>query len=235
MIKVMVVDDEKIVRMGLQALENWESFGFSFCYEASNGLMALEILKKDPEVRIILADLQMPKMDGLQLLEKINKQGLPVEVIVLSAHDRYDLVRQAFRLGVSDYVIKTEMNRAEILKQLKNAAAKLNIHMTANFSRPVLLAKMFIEERLFDKALSLSVVSYHVGLSENHLSSIFAKQTGKTFTEYVTDLRIKEAKVLLRDTNMKVYEVADKIGFANVEYFSKIFKKHTGKSPNQYL
>jgi len=231
MIKVMVVDDEKIVHLGLQALDDWENLGFSLCYEASNGAQALEILKANQDIQIVLADLQMPKMDGLQFLEEVAKLSLPVEVIVLSAHDRYDLIRQAFRLGVSDYVIKTEMNRDEILKQLKNAAIKLNI---SEFTRPVVMAKKFIEENFFDKSLSLSMVSSYVAISENHLSSIFAKQTGKTFTEYVTELRIEKAKALLRDTNLKIYEIAENIGFTNAEYFSKTFKKYTGKSPNQF-
>jgi len=102
-------------------------------------------------------------------------------------------------------------------------------------SRPVNMAKEFILRNFFDKTLSLRMVSSYVGISENHLSSIFTKQTGQTFTEYVTELRVEKAKGLLRETNLKVYEIAESVGFANAEYFSKIFKKATGKSPNRFV
>jgi len=102
-------------------------------------------------------------------------------------------------------------------------------------SRPVNMAKDFITRNFFDKTLSLRMVSSYVGISENHLSSIFTKQTGQTFTEYVTELRVEKAKMLLKETNLKVYEIAENVGFANSEYFSKIFKKATGKSPNQFI
>ena len=236
MIKVMIVDDEKIVRLGLQSLADWEDLGFSLSYEASNGLQALELLEQHPEIRIVFADIQMPKMDGLQFLEEVARRKYPVAVIVLSAHDRYDLIRKAFRLGVFDYVIKTEMNREEILKQLRNASLKLNLidAIDEDYSRPVSLAKKFIKDNFTSKSLSLAMVSSHVGISENHLSSIFARQTGKTITEYITQMRVERAKTLLKDTNYKVYEIAEHVGFTNTEYFSKIFKKYTGKSPNRY-
>jgi two-component system response regulator YesN len=259
MIKVMVVDDEEIVHLGLQALADWESYGFSLCYDAANGFVALELLEKDREIEIVLLDLQMPKMDGLQFLEEINRIGMreerDLEVIVLSAYDNYDLIRRAFRLGASDYVVKFEMNKDEILNQFESAAkrlAKSNLAQKRGEmgkhdaelgakgkpgmpSRSISLAKDFIMRNYFDKALSLSMVSSYVGISENHLSSIFTKQTGQTFTEYVTEQRLEKAKMLLKETNLKIYEIAEDVGFANTEYFSKTFKKVTGKSPNQFV
>ena len=520
MIKVLIVDDEKIVHHGLQALANWEEHGFSLCHHAYNGLQALDILRQNPGIRIVLTDLQMPKMDGLQFLEEVRRAGIDVKIIVLSAHDRYDLIRQAFKLNASDYIIKSEMTLSEILTQLQNAAAQFiaqeadldiqkrneaqikekhltdllkNMHtepfekylkifepasacayflaacvLTDNYpeiterlallrsimndmltdglyaeiaaiapgelgmvfafkdknisskdgkidaalhklkswienfmntsatigvgnvvsdidqvgneykfarenadlrfvlgkgkiifprdarnivssdigsiaghtrklvsalregstealndelrqtfktisrynpkniervfpyymevifaimryldevglettdifrrnvnfydeiykfttrdelnnwvshivlwvagclkekendnlNRHVVMARDFIKKHYSEKTLSLKMVSEYVGLSESHLSSIFAKQAGKTFIEYVTELRIEKAKTLLRESNLKIYEIADNVGFANAEYFSRIFKKVVGKSPNAFV
>ena len=248
MIKVLIVDDEKIVHHGLQALADWESHGFSLCHVAYNGVQALNVLRQNPDIRIVLTDLQMPKMDGLQLLEEIKRENMDVKTIVLSAHDRYDLIRRAFKLGISDYIIKTEMTEKEILAQFNNAAAQLTAREDAELiqddqkeresdtlNRYVIMAREFIKKNYGEKTLSLKTVSEYVGLSENHLSRIFAKQTGSSFIEYITELRIEKAKTLLKETNLKVYEVAEQVGFANAEYFSKVFKKVTGKSPNHFV
>lgn len=101
-------------------------------------------------------------------------------------------------------------------------------------SLPIAKAIAFTREHFRDENMSVRIVSSHLGLSENHFSTLFRKEVGETFTGYLTDLRIGEAKKLMKETNLKVYEICDQIGYSNVEHFSRSFKKATGYSPNQY-
>lgn len=102
------------------------------------------------------------------------------------------------------------------------------------FSLPIAKAIAFTREHFCDENISVRMVSSHLGLSENHFSTLFRKEVGETFTGYLTDLRIREAKKLMKETNLKIYEICDQIGYSNVEHFSRSFKKATGYSPNQY-
>ena len=84
-----------------------------------------------------------------------------------------------------------------------------------------------------DSSLCLGDVAARAGVSKNHLSWEFARETGETLTEYISRVRIEEAKRLFSSTFLKVYEVAEKVGFENVEHFSRVFKKLAGASPRR--
>lgn len=122
--KVMVVDDEPIVRLALKSLVNWENHGFDLCFEAANGKQALDIYNKNPGINIIITDINMPVMDGLELISSINEKKDGCSIIVLSAYDDYSLVREAFKLGVMDYILKTDMDPDNILKILASVVLR---------------------------------------------------------------------------------------------------------------
>jgi two-component system, response regulator YesN len=120
MYNVLVVDDEPIVRLALKSLVPWQSHGFLVDLEASNGKQALKIIKENSNIDIVITDINMPVMDGLELMEELNKLGYKMPVIVLSAYNDYKLVRQAFKLGAKDYILKTELNQQNTLQMLQN-------------------------------------------------------------------------------------------------------------------
>lgn len=126
MTKILIVDDEPIVRLGIKALGEWENEGFLMDYEASNGKTALSVLKDHPDIGIVITDIDMPIMDGIELTEKMQMQYPDILVLVLSAYSDYNLVRQTFKNGIFDYIIKSDMTYAKILSQLKNAKKELN-------------------------------------------------------------------------------------------------------------
>jgi two-component system response regulator YesN len=392
---VLVVDDEPFVRLSIASLRPWGDDGFDFPAEAGHGAEALAVLAARPELDIVLLDLSMPVMDGLEFLRQLPAASVrPPAVVVLSAHDDYHLVRQAFTLGARDYLIKSELDSASLAAVLAKVAAgieesrerdtailqrrhveflkaqvlrdilagpapreleetfqELGIdlrppllvcafwvkdleavvarqgedgmarfqelaarslaqvlgrfgrgevvplgrgHAAVLFSpepgaeapeaqargfclaaaeyvgrylsvgiswtvgpvcrqaqeaaasyqaaraarnvesRIVLQAKRAIREHFMEAGFSLEEASVHAGVSKNHLSFEFSRETGETFTDYLSRTRIEEAKRLLATTPLMVYEVGERVGYPNVEHFSRVFKKLVGVSPVRF-
>lgn len=102
-------------------------------------------------------------------------------------------------------------------------------------SRIVMMARRYLGDHFAEPEISLSDLAAHVGVSRNHLSWEFTRETGETITEYLAHLRVNEAARLLKATSLKVYEIAEQVGYPNVEHFSRIFKKVMGVSPNRYI
>jgi YesN/AraC family two-component response regulator len=148
MIKVMVIDDEPIVRLAIKSLVNWEDNGFILKYEAANGRQALKLLEEDPDMDIIVTDINMPVMNGLEFIAAVKESGLTPTIVVLSAYNDYNLVRQAFKLGVSDYVLKTEMEPESILGLLKDIAERIRERKAAAGTSPEAADLGYMKERL---------------------------------------------------------------------------------------
>jgi two-component system response regulator YesN len=98
----------------------------------------------------------------------------------------------------------------------------------------ILKAREYIDGHYRDENISLHTVAGHVGISPNHLSTVFSQETGENFVEYLTRVRIEKAKQLLKNTAMKSADIAGEAGFSDPHYFSFIFKKHTGFSPREW-
>ncbi len=122
--RVMVVDDEPLVRTAIKSLTDWRKHGFLVDLEARNGEQALALLRRNPDVGIILLDIVMPVMNGIELLKRLRSEGLRQRVIVLSAHDEYHLVREAFKAGADDYVLKGGLDVSSLLPLLSLAASR---------------------------------------------------------------------------------------------------------------
>jgi len=103
--KVMVIDDEPIVSVGLRKLVPWEEHGFEWLGAAENGMEALRMIESKPP-DLIVVDCRMPVMDGLQLLREIASRQIPVKSVILSSHDEFMYAQQALQLGASDYLLK---------------------------------------------------------------------------------------------------------------------------------
>ena len=118
MLKILIVDDEQVVRVYLQSIVNWEQYDCQVVTTCENGMEALEVMAQQP-IDLILTDLEMPKMNGLQLIEKIRSRGYQTKVIVLSNHSDYDLSREVMKLGALDYYVKTNVKEADIISMIE--------------------------------------------------------------------------------------------------------------------
>lgn len=122
--KILIIDDEQIVRVGLTTMINWHEHGYTLLTPAKNSFEALDILKQyKPE--IIITDLDIPGMHGLDLIALITKDYPESKIIVLSNHGDFDLVHQAMSLGVFDFILKITMTPDKLLDTVNKAASTL--------------------------------------------------------------------------------------------------------------
>lgn len=126
MYKVMIVDDEMLARVGIKSLIRWEENGFTIAGEAENGRKAYEWLMDNP-VDIVITDIKMPTMNGIELISNVRKYHPAIKFLVLSSFDDFEYVREALKNGAEDYFIKLQMNPEELLGQLKKIAEKLDL------------------------------------------------------------------------------------------------------------
>ena len=117
--KILIADDEFLVRLGLKTTINWVQYGYDIVGEASNGREALELFEKN-KPDILMTDIKMPDMDGLELISEIRRKDRDVQVIILSNYRDFDYARQAIRYGVSQYLIKSEINQKNLLDILRS-------------------------------------------------------------------------------------------------------------------
>ncbi len=121
--KVMLVEDEEFILQGLENIIEWEDLGLSIVHKAHNGVEALEMLKEE-SVEIIVTDVRMPLMDGLQLLENVRRTNTDMRFVILTGFSEFEYARSALRLDVEDYILKP-INEQELIKALENCIARL--------------------------------------------------------------------------------------------------------------
>ena len=125
MINVVIADDEPLALIELRSLIPWEENGFRIIGEFRNGKSALDFLTEHEEADLAILDINMPAMSGLKVIEERNRIDRPVEYLVVSAYSDYPLVRKAFKMGISDYIIKEELEPENLLPVLQKIAARI--------------------------------------------------------------------------------------------------------------
>ncbi|QKS72518.1 response regulator transcription factor [Paenalkalicoccus suaedae] len=124
LLRVMVVDDEHLIRQGIKHYFNWEEKGFTIAGEASNGQEALNMIE-DIDPHIIVTDIVMPIMDGEELTKRVKRDYPAIQMIVLSSYGEFDYVRATFQLGVVDYILKPKLEPKTLLDVLTVAAERV--------------------------------------------------------------------------------------------------------------
>lgn len=124
MYSVVLVDDEALIRNGIERMINWEEYGFSFVGQAADGELALPIIREN-KPDIVITDIKMPFMDGLQL-SKIIKQELPeTMIIIISGFDDFDYAKEALSIGVNEYLLKP-ISKKQFIEVLINIKERLD-------------------------------------------------------------------------------------------------------------
>jgi two-component system response regulator YesN len=227
-VKLLIADDEENARNGLARYVEANSRVVGKVYVAGDGQEALDaILRHHPDVVVI--DVRMPLMSGLDVIREAQRAGVSPNVIVLSGYDEFRYAQQAIRLGVSDYLLKP-FRPTDLLPMIERLAGAGDgerrhglVHMACDY----------IDEHYMED-LSLKVVAGYVGITPTYLSTLFTQCLGQGFVSRLNAVRVQRACAYLRDRRMKTYEVAFKVGFHDEKYFTKVFKKVMGVAPAQY-
>jgi two-component system response regulator YesN len=380
---MLIVDDEPLVLLTIKSLCQWEDFDLNIAGEAANGRDALEFIRANPGIDIVVTDVDMPVMNGIEFAEALRRENFNPAMIFLSSYSNFEYVRSAFKSGACEYMLKSELDehsllgiigkipkdrflkqedknkkredsedaRSAFFAEILNGGGSggeslfrrpaftvgwpfyflilrpgdiLLVHQRyenrlydfqktvtdlirrsikgplgdcgslsydqyymlmktpeeldaafemfykaawtyidtgfekkaggpagdleefkeqfsrclAGFlppSRLITRSRRYIREHYGDPSLSLQDIARYNNVSKNHLSFEFARETGETISGFLTRTRIKEAEKLIMETNLKIYEIAEKAGYLNVETFNRAFKRITGKCPSRFI
>ena len=234
--KVLVVDDEPYMIEYIIKLVDWESYGFHQILTAKGGSMARDLLKEhQPE--LLVTDIKMPKISGLDLSRLIEENHYLTKVIIISGYSEFEYAKQAVRYGVAEYLVKPVLKSdfTETLEHVleKNFKVQLSREKESNDSSIISYLKKYIDEN-YDKNLSLETLGVIAHLHPAYLSKIFKEATDVNISCYITEVRMKKAAQLLVQTQLQIHEVMAQVGYQKSQYFSKLFKERYGVTPKEY-
>ncbi len=236
MYKAIIIDDEPWTILDIEQTFALKEMGFEIIGSFRSPLKALPaIMSKKPD--LIITDIRMPGMTGLELIQKVRAQHLNCEFIIVSGYNDFAYAKEAIAYGVTGYCLKP-LDPAETAACLERARTALNrrsvlpsdsAYIDDTFER--ILNHMNTH---FPEKLSLKSLAAAFDLNPNYCCTLFTKYLGKTFSQHLTELRITEAQSLLKTTAHSLEKIAQMVGYNDYFYFSKVFKKHCSYSPKEY-
>ena len=250
MIRVLIADDERLEREALADLVVRRFEHEAVIQTAENGRRAADaaILW---EADLILMDIEMPGINGLDAARAVLEQRPECKVIFVTAYSLFQYAHEAMHLGACDYLLKpVDPDEAEAairrairqieagrkLAELAPVAPEPAADTAEAEDRNALFmahVRRYMEDNyMFD--LSLDSVSEILHISPAYLSAQFKKYQKMNFLDCLTELRINAAKQLLTDPLRSAAEVASMVGYEDASYFARAFKKRTGMTPTQY-
>lgn len=244
--KVIILDDEDVIIEGLKAAIPWSKYQCSVIATATNGRDGLALIKKH-KPDIVFTDIRMPYLNGLEMLKELIGDYPNMQIIVLSGYREFSYAQTALHLGVLRFLLKP--SKMEEIHEALNAAmlklsgvpiekAPVESHETRTINESegsfiVSRALAYIKEHYMEK-ITLQQLADYLYLSTWHLCRVLKKGINMNFIDILNNIRIEHAKKYLKETNLKVYEISQKIGYNDIAYFSKVFRAVTGLSPKQY-
>lgn len=233
MYKVMVIDDEKSMRSLLKAMVDWEKFGLEVVGEAASGIEAINTIDSlQPDIAFV--DIKMPFMDGIEFSKLAIKRYPRMKIVVLTAFDEFTYARECVGIGVSEYLLKPiarldiEGTCEKLSKELDNMKAEedpIPIYQPKDMHK----IEEYIQCYYKNKELNLRFLSQKFGYNSSYLSRRFKSSTGMNVLDYIAKCRMEHA-IECAKKKMLMYITAKEVGIPDPNYFSKCFKKYTGKS-----
>lgn len=259
---ILIVDDNVSTLNTLTGSLDWKELGIRDVYTAQTADEALRVFS-DKQVDILLCDIEMPGTDGLSLVRRLREAGNQVVCLFLTAHAEFYYAQQAIELNSIDYILKP-FSIADVTEKLRSAISlcreraenssyikygKLWVDSQDSLSkesreklvsreneeehRGVQQAKEYMKEH-YTEQISLAEIAEYVNYNPSYLSTIFKRHEGIPPLDYLTNVRIRQARLLLACNDFSIGDIATMVGFQSISYFNRTFKKVVGQTPGEY-
>lgn len=235
-LRVLLVDDEIMIREGFKRLFDWEAHDCEVVGEAADGMEALsQIDSLNPD--IVIMDINIPIMNGLKVIQLSRMKHPETAFIIVSGYDDFAYCREALRLQITDYILKP-VDYEEFGACIDNLKIALFQQKSAEETeggeeRIINKIVRFVQNHLAEE-ISLSVLAEEFHFSTQYVSQLFKNEIGVNFLTYLTNIRMEKAKKLLLSTDLPIAEVSEQTGYGDYRVFTKVFKKSEGVTPSQY-
>lgn len=248
---VVIVDDNKIAVTAIKQSTNWALCECEVVGVAYDGINGLELIQKE-KPDIVMIDIRMPGFNGLDIIEKIRRLNQVTRFIIISGYSDFSYAQRAIRYGVSDFLLKPIMTE-ELEETLRKTVSDIgqsesfdwkeevdDLVRTINsirlqkayYSSTISRAVDYVDKNIHSH-ISLSRICRELLVSTSYFSKCFKKETKVGFNNYVTMVKMDNARTLLKNPQNRVNEVAHMLGYRDYAYFFQVFKKQFGYAPSE--
>ena len=235
--KVVAADDEAYIREALKKLINWEKMDCVLIDVVDDGQELINKIEEE-EPDIVITDIQMPEVNGMDVCKYLYETYPDIQVIILTAYADFSYAKSAIKYSICDYVLKVSIID-ELPEAIEKAIENLN-QLRKDIEKNPLEQLSLIQqidqyiEQNFKNKISLDDIAEALHINSSYLSRTYKLKKGRNLFDEILNLRIEAAKDYLINTDMKTYEISELVGVDDASYFSKMFKKITGLSPKEY-
>lgn len=247
--RILIADDEPIERMVVSKIIQSHFGNEVELTQAVNGREAIELVR-EAHCQVVLLDISMPGIDGLEAAETIRRENPDCSIVFLTAYDEFDFAKRAIRVHALDYLLKPwskeeliavideairlaqldDGERMQLSDSVKDAGGKQE-----NWKNQMQIERVrqYIEAHYMeDICLQDAAAALHY--SEVYFCKFFKQNFDKNFIMYLSELRVEKAKELLADVTINVRDISRRVGYRDSGYFTKVFKRITGTTPSEY-
>lgn len=234
--RVLLVDDEAIILEGYQKLFDWEKHQCQVVGTAMDGEEAIEKVRA-LMADIVIMDINLPKINGLDAIRAIRREteGRQSYVVIVTGYDDFSYCREALRLSVDDFILKPVDFQCfgEVIDKLAKKVLE-DPRRRSVMSGKLKQMTAWMEENLDNEKMSLTLLAEKTNMNSAYISQLFKKELGIGYHAYLNQLRVERAKSYLRETDIPITSVAERVGFGDYRVFTKVFKSIAGETPSQF-
>lgn len=242
--RIIVAEDEELLLNNLIQKIEQTGLNFTVIAKAQTGTLALELVKEhNPDV--LITDIKMPVMTGIELLEQVHQQFPNIRTMIISGFSDFEYAKKAISFRVESYLLKP-IDSDELLEalleiqtglELENASYNSIFNESLSANTPQQIAHVLREYLVhnYSKEINLNSIALNLNYSPSYLTKIFSQIYDTTPNKYIISLKIQQAQnLLIHNPELSIRQIGEIIGYPDQGYFSRIFKKQTGLSPYEY-